>query len=148
MLYNDSYYNMSQKPDFLERVKVSFYIAKQSKRYTNSRGYGYDIKQGDVMLYVEYTDKNGKKNWADLPLLISQGYKPSSREETLDRIRKVNNVNRKFSKIVKRALEVVSKDANKKISFTLSTNKGSIKYDELTGIHPVTDFLFKGHDNE
>lgn len=148
MLYNDSYYNMSQKPDFLERVKVSFYIAKQSKRYTNSRGYGYDIKQGDVMLYVEYTDKNGKKNWADLPLLISQGYKPSSREETLDRIHKVNNVNRKFSKIVKRALEVVSKDANKKISFTLSTNKGSIKYDELTGIHPVTDFLFKGHDNE
>lgn len=148
MLYNDSYYNMSQKPDFLERVKVSFYIAKQSKRYINSRGYGYDIKQGDVMLYVEYTDKNGKKNWADLPLLISQGYKPSSREETLDRIRKVNNVNRKFSKIVKRALEVVSKDANKKISFTLSTNKGSIKYDELTGIHPVTDFLFKGHDNE
>lgn len=148
MLYNDSYYNMSQKPDFLERVKVSFYIAKQSKRYTNSRGYGYDIKQGDVMLYVEYTDKNGKKNWADLPLLISQGYKPSSREETLDRIRKVNNVNRKFSKIVKCALEVVSKDANKKISFTLSTNKGSIKYDELTGIHPVTDFLFKGHDNE
>lgn len=148
MLYNDSYYNMSQKPDFLERVKVSFYIAKQSKRYINSRGYGYDIKQGDVMLYVEYTDKNGKKNWADLPLLISPGYKPSSREETLDRIRKVNNVNRKFSKIVKRALEVVSKDANKKISFTLSTNKGSIKYDELTGIHPVTDFLFKGHDNE
>lgn len=148
MLYNDSYYNMSQKSDFLERVKVSFYIAKQSKRYINSRGYGYDIKQGDVMLYVEYTDKNGKKNWADLPLLISQGYKPSSREETLDRIRKVNNVNRKFSKIVKRALEVVSKDANKKISFTLSTNKGSIKYDELTGIHPVTDFLFKGHDNE
>lgn len=148
MLYNDSYYNMSQQPDFLERVKVSFYIAKQSKRYTNSRGYGYDIKQGDVMLYVEYTDKNGKKNWADLPLLISPGYKPSSREETIDRIRKVNNVNRKFSKIVKRALEVVSKDANKKISFTLSTNKGSIKYDELTGIHPVTDFLFKGHDNE
>ena len=148
MLYNDSYYNMSQQPDFLERVKVSFYIAKQSKRYTNSRGYGYDIKQGDVMLYIEYTDKNGKKNWADLPLLISPGYKPSSREETIDRIRKVNNVNRKFSKIVKRALEVVSKDANKKISFTLSTNKGSIKYDELTGIHPVTDFLFKGHDNE
>lgn len=148
MLYNDSYYNMSQQPDFLERVKVSFYIAKQSKRYTNSRGYGYDIKQGDVMLYVEYTDKNGKKNWADLPLLISPGYKPSSREETIDRIRKVNNVNRKFSKIVKRALEVVSKDTNKKISFTLSTNKGSIKYDELTGIHPVTDFLFKGHDNE
>ena len=148
MLYNDAYYNMSQKPDFLEKVKVSFYIANKPKTYRNSRGYGYNINEGDVVMYIEYTDDNGKKNWADLPILISPGYQPTSNEETQERIRKINNVHRKFAKIVKQALKIVAEDKNKKISFTLSTNKGSIKYDNVTSTHLVTDFLFKGFGNE
>lgn len=148
MLYNDAYYNMSQKPDFLEKVKVSFYVANKPKTYRNSRGYGYNINEGDVVMYIEYTDDNGKKNWADLPILISPGYQPTSNEETQERIRKINNVHRKFAKIVKQALKIVAEDKNKKISFTLSTNKGSIKYDNITSTHLVTDFLFKGFGNE
>ena len=148
MLYNDAYYNMSQKPDFLEKVKVSFYVANKPKTYRNSRGYGYNINEGDVVMYIEYTDDNGKKNWADLPILISPGYQPTSNEETQERIRKINNVHRKFAKIVKQALKIVAEDKNKKISFTLSTNKGSIKYDNVASTHLVTDFLFKGFGNE
>ena len=149
MLYNDAYYNMSQKPDFLEKVKVSFYVANESKIYRNSRKYGYNINKGDVVMYIEYIDDNGKKNWADLPILISPGYKPTSKEETQERIRKINNVHRKFAKIVKQALKIVAEDKNKKISFTLSTNKGSIKYDDnVASTHLVTEFLFKGFGNE
>ena len=149
MLYNDAYYHMSQKPDFLEKVKVSFYVANESKTYRNSRKYGYNINKGDVVMYIEYIDDNGKKNWADLPILISPGYKPTSKEETQERIRKINNVHRKFAKIVKQALKIVAEDKNKKISFTLSTNKGSIKYDDnVASTHLVTEFLFKGLGNE
>lgn len=149
MLYNDAYYNMSQKPDFLKKVKVSFYVANESKTYRNSRKYGYNINKGDVVMYIEYIDDNGKKNWADLPILISPGYKPTSKEETQERIRKINNVHRKFAKIVKQALKIVAEDKNKKISFTLSTNKGSIKYDDnVASTHLVTEFLFKGFGNE
>lgn len=148
MLYNDIYYHMSQKPDFLEKVKVSFYVANESKTYQNSRKYGYNINKGDVVMYIEYIDDNGKKNWANLPILISPGYKPTSNEETQERIRKINNVHRKFAKIVKQALKIVEEDKNKKISFTLSTNKGSIKYDKVASTHLVTEFLFKGFGNE
>lgn len=143
MYYNDIYFHMSQQPDFLENVTVSFYVSDRDKRYRNKKGFGYDIKKGDVVLFVKY-----KNNFCDLPLITSSTYHPSSNEEVIARINKINNVNRKFSKIVKKALDIVSKDANKKISFTLSTDRGKIKYDNVFNYHHVSDFLFKGYGNE
>ncbi len=149
MLYSDPYYFMSRHDDFAEKATVSFEIAKKSKRIGNKRNsYGYDIKEGDVIMVVRYQNPDGSFNFAELPLITSEGYNPSNNPEVISRIRKMNNVNRKFSEIVKQALQIVKNDPNKKIVYTTGVHRGKIRYGKRTDRHSVTEFIFKGKGNE
>lgn len=149
MLYSDPYYFMSRHDDFAEKATVSFEIAKKSKRVGNKRNsYGYDINEGDVIMVIRYQNPDGSFNFAELPLITSEGYNPSNNPEVISRIRKMNNVNRKFSQIVKQALQIVKDDPNKKIVYTTGVHRGRIRYGKRTDRHNVTEFIFKGKGNE
>lgn len=149
MLYSDPYYFMSRHDDFAEKAIVTFEIAKKDRQVRNKRnGFGYDIKAGDVIMLVRYQNPDGSYNFAELPLVTSDGYKPSNDPEVINRIRKINNVNKKFSEIVKRALDIVAKDPNKKLAYTVGVHRGKIRYGKRSERHNVSEFIFGDGKNK
>ena len=146
---NGNYYQMSTQPDFIEKAQFDIYIANKQSTYRNPQGgNSYTIKPGDPVVYISYTDKQGKKHWADIPLLIDESYFTNASLEDLERIRRINRGQRKFTKRFQKMLDYVKAHPEYKIETKFSTNKGSIKYDRLGLYHNVTDFVFKGYGNE
>lgn len=151
MLYSDIYFHISQHDDFAKNATVFFEIAKKSKRVANKRlSYRYyDITAGDVIMTVRYKNPDGSYNFAELPLVLSNPqYRPSNDPEVVARIRKINNVNKKFAKIVKQALEIVKNNPNKKLSYVIGVHKGKILYGKPTEHKSVTDFVFGDKNNK
>ena len=146
---NGNYYQMSTQPDFMEKAQFNLYIANKQMTYRNPQGgNSYTIKPGDPVLYISYTDKQGKKHWADIPLLIDETYFKNASLEDLERMRRINRGQRKFTKRLQKMLDYVKAHPEYKIETKFSTNKGSIKYDHLGLYHSVSDFVFKGYGNE
>lgn len=149
MSINDNYYWMSKQPDFLEKSTFSLYVATKDMRYVNKRtGASYAIKPGELAVYVTYTDKDGKKHWADIPLMIDESYYPNATEEEKLRMRDVNQGQKKFTKRYLKMVEYVKTHPGAKINVTFNTNKGSIEYDKNGNYHSPMDFVFKGYGNE
>lgn len=148
MSINNNYWWMSKQPDFSEKAKFSLLIADKDKTYTNPRtAASYTIKKGDVVMYVEYVDKDGKKHFADIPLFINKAYFPNASQEDLDRIDRINRAQRKFANRLKKQLDYIKQHPEYKLDLKVSTNKGSIDYDKNGNYHSVTEFLFKGEGN-
>lgn len=148
MSINNNYWWMSKQPDFAEKAKFSLLIADKDKTYTNPRTTAsYTIKKGDVVMYVEYVDKDGKKHFADIPLFINKAYFPNASQEDLDRIDRINRAQRKFANRLKKQLDYIKQHLEYKLDLKVSTNKGSIDYDKNGNYHSVTEFLFKGEGN-
>lgn len=148
MSINNNYWWMSKQPDFAEKAKFSLLIADKDKTYTNPRtAASYTIKKGDVVMYVEYVDKDGKKHFADIPLFINKAYFPNASQEDLDRIDRINRAQRKFANRLKKQLDYIKQHPEYKLDLKVSTNKGSIDYDKNGNYHSVTEFLFKGEGN-
>ena len=99
-------------------------------------------------MYIEYIDKDGKKHWADIPLMIDESYYPNATEDERRRIRDVNQGQKKFIKRYLEMVEYVKTHPGAKINVTFSTNKGSIEYDKNGNYHSPMDFVFKGYGNE
>ena len=149
MSINDNYYWMSKQPDFLEKSTFTLYVATKDMPYVNKRtGASYQIKRGELAVYVTYTDKDGKKHWADIPLMIDESYYPNATEEEKRRIRDVNQGQRKFTKRYLEMVEYVKTHPGAKINVTFNTNKGSIEYDKNGNYHSPMEFVFKGYGNE
>lgn len=149
MQINGHYYQMSTQPDFIEKALFDLRISDKQSTYTNPQGKEhYTIKPGDLVVYISYTDKQGKKHWADIPLLIDESYFTNASLEDLERMRRINRGQRKFTKRFQKMLDYVKAHPEYKIETKFSTNKGSIKYDHLGLYHNVTDFVFKGYGNE
>ena len=148
MSINNNYWWMSKQPDFAEKANFSLLIADKDKTYTNSRtNASYTIRKGDVIMYVTYVDKDGKKHFADIPLFINKAYFPNASQEDLDRIDRINRAQHKFAKKVKAQLDYIKQHPEYKLDLKVSTNKGSIDYDKNGNYHSVTEFLFKGEGN-
>lgn len=148
MSINNNYWWMSKQPDFAEKAKFSLLIADKDKTYTNPRtAASYTIKKGDVVMYVEYVDKDGKKHFADIPLFINKAYFPNASQEDLDRIDRINRAQHKFANRLKKQLDYIKQHPEYKLDLKVSTNKGSIDYDKNGNYHSVTEFLFKGEGN-
>lgn len=148
MSINNNYWWMSKQPDFAEKAKFSLLIADNDETYTNPRtAASYTIKKGDVVMYVEYVDKDGKKHFADIPLFINKAYFPNASQEDLDRIDRINRAQRKFANRLKKQLDYIKEHPEYKLDLKISTNKGSINYDKNGNYHSVTEFLFKGEGN-
>lgn len=148
MSINNNYWWMSKQPDFAEKATFSLLIADKDKTYTNPRtAASYTIKKGDVVMYVTYVDKDGKKHFADIPLFINKAYFPNASQEDLDRIDRINRAQRKFANRLKKQLDYIKQHPEYKLDLKVSTNKGSIDYDKNGNYHSVTEFLFKGEGN-
>lgn len=148
MSINNNYWWMSKQPDFAEKAQFSLLIANNDKEYKNPRtAASYIIKKGDVVMYVEYVDKDGKKHFADIPLFINKAYFPNASQEDLDRIDRINRAQVKFDNRLKKQLDYIKKHPEYKLDLKVSTNKGSIDYDKNGNYHSVTEFLFKGEGN-
>lgn len=148
MSINNNYWWMSKQPDFAEKATFSLLIADKDKTYTNPRtAASYTIKKGDVVMYVTYVDKDGKKHFADIPLFINKAYFPNASQEDLDRIDRINRAQRKFANRLKKQLDYIKEHPEYKLDLKVSTNKGSIDYDKNGNYHSVTEFLFKGEGN-
>ena len=148
MSINNNYWWMSKQPDFAEKAKFSLLIANKDQEYKNPRtAASYTIKKGDVVMYVEYVDKDGKKHFADIPLFINKAYFPNASQEDLDRIDRINRAQVKFANRLKKQLDYIKKHPEYKLDLKVSTNKGSIDYDKNGNYHSVTKFLFKGEGN-
>ena len=148
MSINNNYWWMSKQPDFAEKATFSLLIADKDKTYTNPRtAASYTIRKGDVVMYVTYVDKDGKKHFADIPLFINKAYFPNASQEDLDRIDRINRAQVKFANRLKKQLDYIKKHPEYKLDLKVSTNKGSIDYDKNGNYHSVTEFLFKGEGN-
>ncbi len=149
MSINNNYYWMSKQPDFLEKATFSLQLATKDGGYKNPRtGASYAIKRGEPIVYIEYIDKDGKKHWADIPLMIDESYYPNATEDERRRIRNVNQGQKKFIKRYLEMVEYVKTHPGAKINVTFNTNKGSIEYDKNGNYHSPMEFVFKGYGNE
>lgn len=152
------YHYMSTRFDFEQNAAVFFSISNRDRTYTGDR-FSYKINKGDVMMTVRYYDSENK-NWlyAELPLTMSDSYinNPRNDDETKKELRKINNVNKKFEKIVKEALEYISQNKDKELSYTINTNAGKILYAHVDGKiaenkdtkDSIFDFLFGDEHNK
>ena len=149
MSINDQYFFMSNQPDFAEKVVANFYISKRGLKYTNPRtGQSYEIKPGDVAVYVEYTEQNGTKHFADFPLITNIKNYPNASTELQNRIAQVNRGNIRFIEKIRSMLDYVAKHPEYKIITSISTNKGTIDYSPVGELHNVSEFLFANDLNK
>ena len=113
---------MSKQPDFLEKSTFSLQLATKDTGYKNPRtGASYAIKRGEPIVYIEYIDKDGKKHWADIPLMIDESYYPNATEDERRRIRDVNQGQKKFIKRYLEMVEYVKTHPGAKINVTFNT---------------------------
>ena len=148
---NEAYYYMSQRPDFLENYRIGNYEITNDPEHRPVFAFLID-KNGKVKLHFQYWDKQqNKKRFQDLgfeidiPGAIARGY---ASQEQIEWFRRVNRANDRFTNKVKRALEYIKKTPGKKLSFRLSMDKGSIRYDKNKTPKNVFEWLFTGNNSK
>ena len=134
------YWHISRFPDFLEKTSVTLSLDKDGnvRAYVEYNG-DYD-EDPNTHLPVKTDNPRKQYQWMTFITDISKLKNPS--EEEVERIKRINRGNRKFIAKVKSILQLLDKPEYKdyKLDFTLSTNKGSINYDDKA--HYVSEFLF------
>lgn len=125
MAQNKIYYIISTMPNFPNNAKISFHI-----------------KNGELGIDITAVAPDGRNIFTWLPFL-SKPY-PGITPAEYRRMQIVNRGNLKFIDKVKDLLEYAKQHPEYEIRFDVSTDKGSIRYDDPSMFHKVQDWLLAG----
>ena len=136
-----AYAFMSQKPDFITTYMTQDENIESDPNHTTRFTFRID-KDGKVKLLVQYWDKqNNKARYCHLGFendIKAAQQNPNVSQELLDWLIHYNMSSISFTNKVKALLNFVSKNPEYKITFNVTTNKGSIQYDKNRKSHNVT----------
>lgn len=121
------YYLMSTVPGFPNNCKVEL-----------------EVKNGELRLWITGPTVDGTQRSIWLPFL-STPY-PGITPKDARRMQVVNRGNLKFIDKAKELLEYAKTHPEYTVRFDVSTNKGSIRYDDVNNPHNVQDWLMSGKD--
>lgn len=103
-----------------------------------------EVKNGELRLYITGPTPNGQQKSIWLPF-ISTPY-PGITQKDARRMSIVNRGNLKFIDKAKELIAYAAKHPEYEVKFDVSTNKGSIRYDDVNSTHNVQEWLMKGMD--
>lgn len=109
----------------------------------------YKDRDGEIKLDIIYYDKvqKNQKIVYGLPFIVNVSEQP---EELKQRAKQFNRGNKKFLRKVSAMLDYIAQhpEENLRITFTVTRNKGSIRYDSQDLFHNVSEFLFNDKENQ
>lgn len=148
-LYSESEYHSpayASNPNDNRSMSQSAVYALLSKQegFPNNCKFELAVKNGDLGIWVTGKLPDGRTGDVWLPFL-STPY-PGITPKDARRMSIVNRGNLKFIDKAKALIEYAKKHPEYKVTFDVSTNKGSIRYDDINSPHNVQEWLLAGKD--
>lgn len=146
MRSNGHYYSMSTQGDFLDDYRTNEDVNDNNKHTI----FNLYTKNGQVMLSVNYwSKKEDKRRFCELSFHDDLSDFPNADERDLEILSGINEGRKRFQKKYLAMADYVKRHPDKKITFDVTTNKGSVMYSAPGSQINISDsFVFANDQNK